>query len=57
VLALVGEDLTNADIAERLYVSQRTAEHQVAAVMLELGVTRRRDAARLATELGVTSDG
>jgi DNA-binding CsgD family transcriptional regulator/tetratricopeptide (TPR) repeat protein len=51
VLRLVAEGLTNAEIAERLVVSPRTAEHHVAAVLTKLGATTRRDAARRATEL------
>ena len=37
VLALLGDGLTNAEIAERLVVSPRTAEHHVAAVLTKLG--------------------
>jgi DNA-binding CsgD family transcriptional regulator/tetratricopeptide (TPR) repeat protein len=51
VLALVAEGLTNAEIAERLVVSPRTAEHHVAAVLTKLGATSRREAARRASEL------
>jgi DNA-binding CsgD family transcriptional regulator len=51
VLELLTEGLSNAEIAERLVVSQRTAEHHVAAVLTKLGATSRRDAARLASEL------
>jgi DNA-binding NarL/FixJ family response regulator len=51
VLALISEGLTNAEIADRLVVSQRTAEHHVAAVLLKLGAATRRDAARRAEEL------
>ncbi|MGL6278795.1 MAG: LuxR C-terminal-related transcriptional regulator, partial [Gaiella sp.] len=53
VLTLVAEGLTNAEIAERLVVSQRTAEHHVAAVLQKLGAPTRRDAARRAAELGL----
>ena len=51
VLALVVEGLTNAEIAERLVVSHRTAEHHVAAVLTKLGTSTRREAARRAAEL------
>ena len=51
VLALLAQGFTNAEIAERLVVSQRTAEHHVAAVLLKLGAPTRREAARRAAEL------
>jgi predicted ATPase/DNA-binding CsgD family transcriptional regulator len=51
VLALLGEGLTNAEIAERLVVSQRTAEHHVAAVLTKLGASSRQEAAERAIEL------
>jgi DNA-binding CsgD family transcriptional regulator/tetratricopeptide (TPR) repeat protein len=53
VLALLAEGLTNGEIAERLVVSPRTAEHHVAAVLTKIGATTRRDAARIAEELGL----
>jgi DNA-binding CsgD family transcriptional regulator len=51
VLTLIAEGLTNAEIAERLVVSPRTAEHHVAAVLTKLGATTRREAAKRASEL------
>ncbi len=54
VLILVADGLTNAEIADRLVVSPRTAEHHVAAVLRKLGAATRRDAARRAFELGLS---
>ena len=53
MLALVVRGLTNAEIADRLVVSPRTAEHHVAAVLTKLGASTRREAARRASELGL----
>jgi DNA-binding CsgD family transcriptional regulator/tetratricopeptide (TPR) repeat protein len=53
VLELLSEGLTNAEIAERLIVSPRTAEHHVAAVLVKLGATTRREAVRRAIERGL----
>lgn len=55
VLRLIADGLTNAEIADRLFVSPRTAEHHVEALFTKLDVANRRDAARRAAELGLQS--
>ncbi len=52
VLALLGDGLTNAEIADELVVSLRTAEHHVAAILTKLGARDRREAGRRAVTLG-----
>ncbi|HEX8858337.1 MAG TPA: helix-turn-helix transcriptional regulator, partial [Actinomycetes bacterium] len=53
VLALLAEGRTNAEIAARLYVSRRTVDNHVAALLARLGVSSRRDAASAAAGLGL----
>jgi DNA-binding NarL/FixJ family response regulator/predicted negative regulator of RcsB-dependent stress response len=48
VLALLGEGLSNRAIAERLVISEKTAQHHVAAVLFKLDLSNRAQAAAYA---------
>jgi DNA-binding CsgD family transcriptional regulator len=50
VLELVVEGLTNAEIADRLFVSPKTVDHHVSALLTKLGVASRHEAAAMARE-------
>jgi DNA-binding CsgD family transcriptional regulator len=53
VLALLCQHLTDAEIAERLFISPRTVEHHVSSILAKLGAANRRDAAAIAARLGL----
>jgi DNA-binding CsgD family transcriptional regulator len=53
VLALVATGLANAEIAERLFLSQRTVAHHVSAILRKLGARTRNEAAVEAYRLGL----
>lgn len=48
VLELVGEGLTNRQIAERMFLSEKTAKNYVSSLLTKLGMHRRSQAAALA---------
>jgi DNA-binding NarL/FixJ family response regulator len=53
VLHLVAAGLPNADISRRLFISERTVDHHVTAVLTKMGVRSRGLAAREAHRLGL----
>jgi DNA-binding CsgD family transcriptional regulator len=53
VLSLVTQNLSNAAIARRLYVSPKTVDHHASAILTKLGIASRRDAATAARKLGI----
>jgi DNA-binding CsgD family transcriptional regulator/tetratricopeptide (TPR) repeat protein len=55
VLELVAEGMTNAEIAERLCISGKTAEHHVSAIMGRFEAATRREAVASARKLGLLS--
>ncbi len=51
VLDLLEQQATNRDIAEALFISEKTASVHVSHILAKLGVNNRREAARLAPRL------
>ena len=51
LLDLIGEGLTNRQIAERMFLAEKTVKNYVSRMLSKLGMERRTQAAVLATEL------
>jgi DNA-binding CsgD family transcriptional regulator/tetratricopeptide (TPR) repeat protein len=54
ILSLIAAGETNREIAARLYLSPKTVEHHVTAILGKLGVPTRQAAARVAADIGGT---
>ena len=48
VLDLIGEGLTNRQIAERMFLAEKTAKNYVSSLLTKLGLERRSQAAVIA---------
>ncbi|MDF3144920.1 MULTISPECIES: response regulator transcription factor [unclassified Streptomyces] len=51
ILALIGDGLTNREIGQKLYLSEKTVKNHISRLLAKLGVQRRVQAAVLATHL------
>ncbi|HET8759270.1 MAG TPA: LuxR C-terminal-related transcriptional regulator, partial [Solirubrobacteraceae bacterium] len=56
VLRLLAQGLRNAEIADNLVISRKTADHHVSAILGKLGVRTRVEAATAANDLGLLQD-
>src|ERR1700677_4187304 len=57
VLELVGEGLTNRQIAERMFLAEKTAKNYVSSLLAKLGMHRRTEAAAFAVRHASDHDG
>jgi DNA-binding CsgD family transcriptional regulator len=57
VLRLLADGHTNADIAQRLYISTRTVDHHVSSLLGKLGTRTRGGAVAEARRLGLLETG
>ena len=56
VLDLIGEGLTNRQIAEQMFLSEKTAKNYVSSLLGKLGMQRRSQAAAFAARLAGAGD-
>jgi DNA-binding CsgD family transcriptional regulator/tetratricopeptide (TPR) repeat protein len=56
VLNLLREGLQNAEIADRLFISNKTVDHHISAIFLKLDVNSRVRAVTKAQQLGILTD-
>ncbi|MFI2435900.1 response regulator [Streptomyces sp. NPDC018693] len=54
ILTLIGDGLTNREIGQRLYLSEKTVKNHISRLLAKLGVQRRVQAAVLASQMEPT---
>jgi DNA-binding NarL/FixJ family response regulator len=54
ILGLVAQGMTNRQIGERLFITEKTASHHVSNILTKLGVSGRAEAAVASIRLGIT---
>ena len=57
MLGLVASGLRNAEIAKRLFLSEKTVDHHVSAILRKLDVRTRAEASARAVQLGLAPTG
>ena len=53
ILREIGTNASNREIARRLFISENTVKHHIYSIMDKLSLPNRREAAKLARELGI----
>ena len=56
VLELIGEGLTNRQIAERMFLAEKTVKNYVSSLLTKLGMHRRAQAAAFSARLGANNE-
>lgn len=56
IIALIGEGMTNRQIAEQMFIAEKTVKNYVSSLLAKLGLERRTQAASLVTRVGMRPD-